>query len=818
MMSTSKNKFTFKIILSYLVLGALSVLMGVFVYSEFKNYTAEVAESTGEKKFIETGTLINLVYETDGFSRLALLTETDEDFEVYMSKTDSLFKKIEEIKSLTNNDFQIKQLDSVKTLLEEKNRNIEQLRILRLTNKKDTSLDDILKEVRKLEASIGLNSVESMVKNPSKLSKEDRKIWESYADYLNNNSLRETPTVKSKTVDSMLTASRYIVAEAKKENSRIRQSLMQKENELIRNDLSISGRLREIIGSFDREITKNNNLEKQQRNASVARTGQILRIAAIIGGIVILLFSYFILSDFFRAERFKKNLEESKNYAESLLKSREQLISTVSHDLKTPLNTITGYSELFENSTLSEKQKYYLEQITSSSHFISHLVDDLLDYSKLEAGKLPLEAVPFSLENIIVQAGNAANQLYLQKPVDLKISVSQKVKDNIFESDPLRIRQIINNLVGNAFKFTETGSVEIKVEEIEKHDNISTVQISVIDTGIGISEEKQELIFQEFTQAGLEIAHKFGGSGLGLAISKKLALLLGGTLKVSSILGKGSTFTLTLPLKNSERVLQKKSVEKPSSFLGLKAVIIDDDDAMRSLLKEIFEQMDISSKVFSTFEKFQNSENTSFDFLLTDIQMPGTDGFTVLKKMKMGKINSYEKQPIIAMTGSREHPKDFYLDKGFAEMLSKPFSKHELVAVLKGIFSQNQKFSSQNQVAPKIQNKTSEKFDLSLLQSFVSTPQAMDEILSVFFIQTENDLVQLKSAVEQNDFTTIKETSHRMLTMFRQIQAKYVIKNLEKMENYNVQEIRDNEMKMDFEKLVLNVRELIKDLQKERSL
>src|SRR5690606_32648398 len=191
---------------------------------------------------------------------------------------------------------------------------------------------------------IGLNSVESMVKNPLTLSKKDRRIWESYADYLNSNSLRDTSTVKSKTVDSMLTASRYIVAEAKKENSRIRESLMQKENELIRNDLNISERLREIIASFDREIAKNNNLEKQQRTASMARTGEILKFAAIFGGIVILLFSYFILSDFFKAERFKKNLEESKNYAESLLKSREQLISTVSHDLKTPLNTISGYS------------------------------------------------------------------------------------------------------------------------------------------------------------------------------------------------------------------------------------------------------------------------------------------------------------------------------------------------------------------------------------------------------------------------------------------------------------------------------------------
>ncbi len=823
-MATSKNKFTFKIILSYLVLGALAVLVGFFLYSEFKNFTAESTETKGEKKFIETGTLINLVYETDGFSRLALLTESDEDFEKYMAKTDSLFRKIDEIKSLTTNNFQIKQLDSVKSLLKEKNRNIEQLRILRLTNQKDTSLDDIMREVRKLEASVGLNSVESLIKNPSKLNTRERKIWQKYADYLNSDATRDTSTVKSKTVDSMLTAARYIVSEAKKENSRIRESLIQKENELIRNDLNISERLREIIASFDREITKNNNLEKQQRAKSMERTKEILKFAGILGGIVVLLFSYFILSDFFRAERFKKNLEESKNYAESLLKSREQLISTVSHDLKTPLNTISGYSELFENSNLSEKQKYYLGQITSSSHFISHLVDDLLDFSKLEAGKLPIESVPFSLENIIVEAGNAVKQQFPQKAVDLKFSISQEIKSKIFESDPLRIRQIINNLVGNAFKFTENGSVEIKVEELDTSTalsvpKISKIKISVIDTGIGISEEKQQLIFNEFTQAETEIAHKFGGSGLGLAISKKLTELLGGSLKVESVLGEGSNFILTLPLKNSDRILTKTIPKENISFEGLKAVIIDDDQSMRALLQEIFEQLGIASEAFESYEQLKTSNFGSRaesrpDFILTDIQMPKTDGFTVLEKLKNGEINSYKNQPVIAMTGSREHSRDFYLNKGFSEMLPKPFSKQELVAVLERIFPNRRNFSKENIVDEifKSNSTENEKFDLSLLKSFLNTPEALDEVLEVFNAQTEKDLQQIKNSIAENDTKTISEIAHRMLTMFRQIMAKEVIPILEKMEDYTAETVEPVEMKMDFEKLILNIRDLQNEL------
>src|SRR5690554_745834 len=509
-MAGFRNKFTFKIILSYLVLGTLTVLVGFFLYSELEKLTDQRTKDVGQKKFIETGTLINLVYEADGFSRLAILTENDNDFEKYILKTDSLFLKIKEIKSLLTNEFQIKQLDSVKTLLIEKNENIEQLRILTLTNKKDTSLDEIMEEVQKLEASIGLISVETLLQEPSKLSRRERRIWQSYADYLNSDPARDTSTVRSKTVDSMLIASRYIVAEAKKENSRIRESLREKENELIRNDLKISERLREIIESFDEEIAKKNSQEREESAAAIQRTGEILQFAGIVGGMVILIFSYFILSDFFKAERFKKYLEESKNYAESLLKSREQLISTVSHDLKTPLNTISGYSELLENSTLSEKQRNYLSQINSSSHFITHLVDDLLDFSKLEAGKLSIENIPFSLENIIMEAGNAGKQNYPQKSVELEIFISDTIENTIFKSDPFRIRQIINNLVGNAFKFTENGSVGIHAEIIGADGDISTVKIRVIDTGIGISKEKQKLIFNEFTQAETDIAHRFG--------------------------------------------------------------------------------------------------------------------------------------------------------------------------------------------------------------------------------------------------------------------------------------------------------------------
>ena len=817
-MATSKNKFTLKILLSYLVLSALSVMVGAFLFSEFEKLTSENISNLGEKKFIETGTLINLVYEADGFSRLALLTENDQDFEKYMLKTDTLFLKIKEIKSLLNNEFQVTQLDSIKSILLEKNQNIEQLRILRLTNQKDTSLDEILKEVQKLETSIGLISVETLFKNPGKLSKKERKVWQSYADYLNSNFHRDTSTVKSKTVDSMLTASRYIVSEAKKENSRIRESLRQKENELIRNDLNISEKLRQIIASFDAEITRNNHLDVMNRTASIQQTGQVLKFTGVLGAAIMLIFSYVILSDYFKAERFKKNLEESKNYAEFLLKSREQLISTVSHDLKSPLNTISGYAELIGNTSISEKQKYYLSQINSSSHFISHLVDDLLDYSKLEAGKLTIEYIPFSLENITVEAANAVKQAHPLKVVELDISISETIKGTIFESDPLRIRQVLNNLLSNAFKFTDRGTVAIEVKELKTVNEIVTVAISVRDTGIGISKEKQETIFEEFTQATADIAHKFGGSGLGLAIAKKLTGLLGGNLVVASELGKGSTFTLTLPLKRLP-LLNPSSSQQITTFQGLNAVIIDDDPAIRALLMEILQQMNIPSKSFGSFDEFiSDAHKIDFNFIITDIQMPTADGFSILRRLKKGEVISFQNQPVFAITGSREHSRNTFLGKGFAEILRKPFSKEVLIGILQKEFSENCSFSDKSNVDQSLGNPKAkgQNFNLDYLISFLDTPENLKEVLTVFTSQTEVDLRNLKKAVLEGDVKMIKDTAHRMLTMFRQLKADEVIPILEKMENYPLENNETVRMKIDYEKLVLNFRAMQKELQELR--
>lgn len=818
-MNKPKNQFPLKIILSYLVLGALAVVVSYFLYSEYQAYISDTSNNPETEKIIETGTLINDVYETDSFSRIALLTYKQVDFDNYLAKSDSLYHKIDELRSLIPDTLQKQQLDSVVVLLKQKTENIEQLKILKITSEQDTSLDDILREFKKFDSATGRLTVEGMFRDPSKLSKAQRRAWAKWADYLTkSHATMDTVKVKSLTIDSLLSVSKYIVMEAKRENSRTRKALKEREEALLENELNISVQLRKMISDFEAEINKKRIAEIAQIETSKARARKILLIAGIAGFIAILFFSYLLVTDFFKAEKFKKNLQRAKRYSEELLKSRDQLMATVSHDLKTPLNTIVGYSELFTHTPLSDKQKTYSQQITSSAHFISKMVDDLLDFSKLEAGKLPIDHIPFSLENLLHQIAKAAKDLHIEKPINLTLYIDESLEGKIFESDPLRIQQIIHNLVSNAYKFTEKGRIQITANLLKAKTESYKVEIAVTDSGIGISEEKQQLIFKEFTQAESDTFQKFGGSGLGLAISKKIAALLKGTLKVKSTLGEGSSFFLTIPLKISK--LGSIPVPPPAQLLTIHdtitALVIDDDPSMLKLLKELFAQMNIEAKTYTDYQMLLNDEPLDFDIVLTDIEMPVYSGFQILASLMAGDLNSYNKQPVIAMTGARKFPKKEYLQAGFSDLLQKPFSKNQLIAALNPLFL-NELTTHLPELAI-YKNSSNEVFDLAFLESFLSSQESINEVLAIFYEQTEKDMEHIEQAIKNCDCELMESISHRMLTMCRQLSAKRVNPILETMEQCAKEKATAADMEMLYANLKIEIRTLIEALQKREEI
>lgn len=284
-----KTRFPLKIIASYLVLATLAAVVVVFLFSELRTYLNTTNE-TDSKEVVKTGSLINLVYETDSYSRLALLSENEEDYQLFQVRVDSLYQRIADFRKSTPKESQKAQLDSIKKLLISKNKNIIALRELSMQMNEDTSLDEILREFNNLENNMGKFTLENYLK-PKWRSRKERKSWENIIRLSNMNKGVDTMKVSAKLIDSTLATTRFIVAEAKYNRNKNREELKAREAELIANDLVISKNLQELITVFDQEISRNYLREKTEQQRSIEKASSVLKISGIVGLVVILLLS-----------------------------------------------------------------------------------------------------------------------------------------------------------------------------------------------------------------------------------------------------------------------------------------------------------------------------------------------------------------------------------------------------------------------------------------------------------------------------------------------------------------------------------------------
>ncbi|WGU70755.1 HAMP domain-containing sensor histidine kinase [Capnocytophaga canimorsus] len=323
----------------------------------------------------------------------------------------------------------------------------------------------------------------------------------------------------------------------------------EKTRSLWQNDLRISEKLKDLLHSFEKEIIHNTELLNIDRQKAFQRSRWILSIAFVIALLVMIVFSLVILNDFWKIQKYRVELERANLRSNNLLKSREQLISMVSHDLRTPLSTIVGYSELLRKNTSSEKDKNYIKHIQGASQFVTKLVDELLDYAKIEAGKITIEKVPVDLVEIVKEVAQNVRSTYPNKAIELILDFSESVKNTRFSSDAYRIKQVLYNIISNAYKFTEKGNIRVLVQAQVLEHSLHEISIAVTDTGIGIKKENQNAVFEEFNQENT--SKNNGGYGLGLHICQKLAHLLKGKISLQSSEGVGSTFTFTFKAQKS---------------------------------------------------------------------------------------------------------------------------------------------------------------------------------------------------------------------------------------------------------------------------
>lgn len=802
MKEKSKNRFTFKIIFSYLVLAILAMASGYFIYSEINTYLSQETGKDNDAKLLKTGSFLTQLYEAESLSKLALQNKTKDNFTAYSQKIDSISIETETLKLLTNSEGQRVLLDSVQVLLKQKLANIDDLIALKVKNDANNSIDKALEEFSKMEVSLGKITAEGLAPNINELTPKAQKVIRDVASYLNANVPANYDKVNnSKQVDSIINASKLLLAKAKQTDSKAQRYLAQKETQIIANDLEVSQQLRTIISAFEQEVLVSSYNDNLKKESALKRSIRLAGIAALLGLIIVSIFAFLINRDFWRIQTYRQKIEKEKKYSESLLKSREQLISTVSHDLRTPLNTITGYTELMTGTDLSKKQERYLSAVKSSADYVNSLVNDLLEFSKLEGGKLHIEKVPFIAAHLIQETAEAIQEIHNNKKLKLFLEIDDTLNKQVL-GDPFRLRQILTNLIDNAFKFTEKGYIKISAKGAKSKGKLIQAHIEITDTGIGIAKDKQHLIFNEFTQAESTTDRKFGGYGLGLTISKKLTELLGGSLNLESKINEGSSFTIQIPLEITPQASLQNS---DSAHLApkLKMLIIDDDTSLLGMLRELAESMGIIVNTFTNFLQVEKDCHLGYDVVLTDIQMPQITGFEVLEKLKSGAYKHYNKQPIIAMTGRKDLDAEAYISIGFDQVLEKPFSKEELISILKLLGFETERISEIKTDDIQRDKFTTEKettinYSLEIIHSFLGTNEdAVFDVLQTFLRDTKTNMNLLEEGMKTIDYPQINAVGHRMLPMFRQLKVTTAIPILERLElakpaNMNLEKLLDS--------------------------
>lgn len=383
------------------------------------------------------------------------------------------------------------------------------------------------------------------------------------------------------------------------------------------------------------------------------------------------------------------DLKLSKDEADRANASKSEFLAHMSHEIRTPIGAVLGFADLMKNPANSaEQNKEYMSVIERNSQQLLRLIDDILDVSKVEAGKITIEVIEFSLAEMLTDFVAMMDIKAKAKGIDFRFTCSTLVP-NLISSDPYRLRQILLNIVGNAIKFTEVGFVELCVS----YDN-STLDFMVTDTGAGISKEQETKLFQPFSQANNSTTRKYGGTGLGLVLSKSLAHFLGGNLEIRrSEVGVGSSFGIQVhsPLLPLAKLMNAQSlivatapaVETKSPTLnlrGLKVLIVEDNPDNQMLIAMYLRKS--GAIVRSANDGAQGVElalTENFDILLMDIQMPVLDGHEATKKLRLSKYN----KPIIALTANAmKEEREKCMQSGFTEFLTKPIQREQLIEML----------------------------------------------------------------------------------------------------------------------------------------
>lgn len=675
--------------------------------------------------------------------------------------------------------------DSLMTLLHEKDRNtLQMLRVLSEANDSLLSASEIEEIISEQDSVITKQRVQHRVitKRDSLMTAPKKKgffkrLAEVFAPskqdsaVLVNTSLEvatDTIIEPASSKDSLQQKIRMATEEKRLQR---KKTIRRTSTRYQRMNTQLTERMDSLIKGYEAEMTLRARQDAEMQQEVRMRSARTIAGIAIGAVLLSAFFLILIMRDISRSNRYRMELEAANKRAEDLLITREKLMLAITHDFKAPLGSIMGYTELLSRLTEDERQRFYLDNMKSSSEHLLKLVSDLLDFHRLDLNKAEVNRVTFNPSQLFDEIYVSFEPLTAAKGLTLQCHIAPELNGR-YISDPLRLRQIVNNLLSNAVKFTRQGEITLTATY-----DASKLTVTVADTGKGMATEDRERIFQEFTR--LSGAQGEEGFGLGLSIVNKLVILLEGTIDVQSTLGEGSCFTVVLPLyptsnsivsseiaKEEEKETSEETVFIPPMKV-IRVLLIDDDKIQLSLTAAMLKQHGIDAVCCEQLEELIEQLRTSvFDVLLTDIQMPAINGFDLVKLLRASNIPQAKTIPVIAVTARSDMDKSALHEHGFAGCLHKPFTVKELLfTVNEGQLSADEAHITQDMQAV-------DSLNFSALTAFSEDDaEAARTIIQTFVEETEKNADRMQQALTDEEVDGIAAMSHKLLPLFSLIGA-----------------------------------------------
>ncbi len=487
-----------------------------------------------------------------------------------------------------------------------------------------------------------------------------------------------------------------------------------------------------------------------------------------------------------------KNLQHQLEHKDITAKLKEQFLATVSHEIRTPIHGIISLAQFLYNTELSEDQENFLRLIRKSADNLLVIVNDILDLSKLNADKMVFEEIPFSIKDTINTSLSSFLPKTIEKNIEISFISSNELPDALV-GDPVRLTQILNNLIGNAVKFTEKGQISIRTQLKESNNRSVIVQIEIQDTGIGIPANKLDSIFDSFYQAGSDTSRIYGGTGLGLSITKQLVDRLGGNIHVRSKLKSGTTFTVSLPYTICTDIYQCNKVEKKmAENLDTKITVLvaEDHDINRFIIAKMMKDWQMKCDfAVNGREAVDFACKKPYDVILMDVEMPDMNGYQATDKIRKAKNSINQQTPIIAMTGhALQGEKEKCLAVGMNEYLSKPFKSDELK--MKIIEKAEQYKSSRATTNKKHEknplehrNDTTKITHLDFLKEISDNNEVFYfEFIQMFLRNCPESLQDIKDGIASYDWEKIRQAAHKAKPSFNYVGMKECSLRAAKME------------------------------------